>query len=86
MVYKFFDGEISGGTVKNKIISNEELAEELHKSIISKFRKRKVHSPFIGNIWDIDIVDMQLISKYTKVFRCLLCIFIFIANMHEFFL
>ena len=33
----------SGGTVKNEIISNKELAEELHKPIIRKFEKRKVH-------------------------------------------
>ena len=28
MVYKFFDKKASDGTVKNKIISNKELAEE----------------------------------------------------------
>ena len=37
----------SGETVKNEIVSNKELAEELHKPIIRKFEKRKVHSPFI---------------------------------------
>ena len=32
MIYKFFDKEASGGTVKNEIISNEELAEgAIHK-------------------------------------------------------
>ena len=29
---------------------NKELAEELHKPIIRKFEKRKVHSTFIENI------------------------------------
>ena len=29
MVYKFFDKKISSGTVKNRNISNKELAEEL---------------------------------------------------------
>ena len=38
-------------TVKNENISNKELAEELHKPIIKKFKKRKVQSPFIDNIW-----------------------------------
>ena len=45
MVYKcsdkksasFVDKSTSGGTVKNEITSNKELAEELHKSIIRKF-------------------------------------------------
>ena len=40
MVYKFFDKKTSGGTVKNKIIPNKELAEELHKPIIRLFEKK----------------------------------------------
>ena len=48
MIYKFFDkknsdANISGGVVKSKIRSNQELAEELHNPIITKFEKRKVH-------------------------------------------
>ena len=39
VVYKFFDKKASGGTVKNENISNKELAEELHKPIIRKFKK-----------------------------------------------
>ena len=50
MVYKFFDKKTSGGVIKNEVMSNKELAKELHKSIIRKFEKRKVHSPFIDNI------------------------------------
>ena len=34
MVYKFFDKKTSGGTVRNKVISNKELGEELRKPII----------------------------------------------------
>ena len=48
----------SGGTVKSEIISNKELAEELHKLIIRKFKKWKVNSPFIDNIWDADLADI----------------------------
>ena len=72
MVYKFFDKKTSGGTVKNEIISNKELAEELHKPIITKFNKRKVHSFFIDNIWGADLAGMQLISKFNKGFRLFL--------------
>ena len=47
MVYKFFDKKsaspadksASGGAIKNENMSNEELAEELHKPIIRKFKK-----------------------------------------------
>ena len=74
MVYKFFDKKASGGTIKNEIVSNKELAEELHKAIIRNFNKRKVHSPFIDNIWGTDLPDMQLISKFNKEFRFLLCV------------
>ena len=43
----------SGGGIKNESISNKELAEELHKPIIRNFNERKVHSPFIDNIWNM---------------------------------
>ena len=46
----FLIKKTSGGVIKNEVISNKELAKELHKSIIRKFEKRKVHSPFINNI------------------------------------
>ena len=46
MVYTFFNKKASGGPVKKEIISNKELAEQLHKPITRKFEKRKVHSPF----------------------------------------
>ena len=77
MVYKFFDEKYSGGAIKNKIISNKELAEELHKPIIRKFNKRKVHSPFINNISGEDLADIQLISKFDKGFKFLLCCWYF---------
>ena len=74
IVYKFFDKKISGSSIKNENISNKELAEELHKPIIRKFNERKVHSPFLSNIWGADLADMQLISKFNKCFRFLLCV------------
>ena len=46
MVYKCFDKKTSGSGIKNHNISNKELAEELHKPIIRKFKKRKVQSLF----------------------------------------
>ena len=65
----------SSRNIKNENISNEELAEELHKRIIRKFKKRKLHSLFIGNIWCVDLADMQLISKFNKGIPFLLCVF-----------
>ena len=53
---------------------NEQLAEELHKPIIRKLKKRKVCSAFKDNIWGADLADMQLMSKFKKGFRFLLCV------------
>ena len=37
----FFDKKISKGIIKKEIICNRELAEELHKIITRKFKKKK---------------------------------------------
>ena len=39
MVYKCFDKKTSGSGIKNENMLNKELAEELHKPIIRKFKK-----------------------------------------------
>ena len=74
MVYNLFWQKNSPETVKNEIVSNKELAEELRKPIIKKFEKRNVDSPFIDNMWGADLADMLLISKFDKRFRFLLCV------------
>ena len=73
MVYKFFDSKVSGSGVK-LIPENELLTDELHKPIIRKFEKRKVYSTFKDNIWGADLADMQLLSKYNRGIRFLLCV------------
>ena len=72
MVYKFFDKKSSGSGIANE--PNYQLANELHKPIIRKFKKRKVYSGFKDNIWGADLADMQLISKLNKGFRFFLCV------------
>ena len=42
------------------------LAEEFHKPIIRKFKERKLHSPFIDNICNVDLINMPLLSKFNK--------------------
>ena len=78
MVYKFFDSKSVGSGAKHvntKITpQNEQLAEELHKPIIRKVKKRKVYSAFKDNIWGVDLADMQLLCKYNKRIRFLLCV------------
>ena len=69
MVYKLFDRKSKGSGLENT-----QLANELHKPIIKKFKRRKVYSSFKDNIWGVDLADMQLISKYKKRIKYLLCV------------
>ena len=72
MVYKFFDKNSKDSGIKS--MPNQQLANELRKPIIRKFKERSVYSPFKDNIWRADLADMQLISKYNKEIRYLLCV------------
>ena len=83
MVYKCFDKKSQGSgrplssaslVVNNDIKQNIKLADELHKPIIRKFIKRKVYSSSRDNIWGADLADMQLLIKFNKGFRFLLCV------------
>ena len=73
MVYMFFDKNsasltdisVSGsGVANNEIKWNLYLADQLHKPIIRKLKKRNVYSGFKDNNWGADLADMQLISKF----------------------
>ena len=75
IVYKFFDKKTKDNgvttlanksTIKSKP-ENEQLAEELNKPIIRKFKKRRVYSAFKDNIRGADLI------KFNKGFRFLLC-------------
>ena len=78
IVYKFFDkksaairaNKFAGSSAK--YIPSQQLADELHKPIIKKFKRGKVYSFFKDNIWGADFADMQLIRKCTKGFILLL--------------
>ena len=69
MVYKFFDKKSMGSGIASSSI----LADELHKPIIRKFKKRKVYSQFKDNIWGVDLPDMQSLSRKNKGIKYLLC-------------
>ena len=67
---QFFDkksgllNKSSGSGIANE--PNYQLANELHKRIIRKFKKRKVYSYFRDNIWGVDLAGMQSLSEYNK--------------------
>ena len=50
MVYKFVDKKSKGGDINIPLDFNEQLAEELHKPVIRKFKKKKF------------ILDLKIIS------------------------
>ena len=52
---------------------NEQLAKELHKAIIRKFKKAKVYSGFKDKTWGADLANMKLTNKFNKGSRFLLC-------------
>ena len=81
MVYKLFDKKISDNGFEMENMSDRQLTEELHKSVIKNFKKKKVQSSFIDNIWGAYLADMQSISKFNRGYRFLLCA-IDIANMY----
>ena len=76
MVYKFFIKKSTGSAFKKlKITARNSsiLADERHKPIIRKFNIRKVYSQFKGNIWGVDLADMQSLSRKNKGIKYVLC-------------
>ena len=69
MIFKFLDKKSKGSGIKN-----EQLANELHKPIIKKFKRRKVYASYKDNIFGAYLADVRLISKYNKEIRYLLCV------------
>ena len=82
-VYKFFHKKSRGSGVTTG--PNYQLANEINRQIIRKFKRRKVYSSFRDNIWGADLADMLSLSKYNKGsihFVQLMCL----VDMHGWFL
>ena len=62
---------MDGDLIKKKALS---LAEELHKPIKRKFKKRRVLVNGIDKIWAADLVDMQAFSKFNRGVKYLLAV------------
>ena len=69
MVYMFFDKKTGSG-----VSVNEQLAEELHKPVIKKFKRRKVYARFKDRIWAAHLVVMESLSSKNKNVKYLLCV------------
>ena len=53
---------------------SKQLADELHKPIKRKFKKRRVLSHGVDEIWAADLVDMLKFSKWNKGYKYLLMV------------
>ena len=59
MIFNLFDTKTGFGA-----IVNEELAQELQKSVIKTFKRRKVYSRFKNNIWAADLPEVASLSSF----------------------
>ena len=55
-------------------LKKKDLAEELHKPIRRKFKKRRVLVDGKDKIWAADLVDMQAFTKFNRGFKYLLAV------------
>ena len=70
MVHKFFDKTTGLG-----VCENEQLAEELHKPIIKKIKKKKkLYQKLKDNIWAEDLGEMESLPSNNKNVKYLLCV------------
>ena len=69
MVYKFFDNK-----TRSRANLNDQLAEESHKPVIKKLKRRKVYAIFKDNIWATDLAEMESLSSKNKNVKYLLCV------------
>ena len=68
IVYKIFDKKTGSG------VSVNEQAEELHKPVTKKLKRRKVCASFKDNIWAVDLTEMGSFSSNNKNVKQLLCV------------
>ena len=68
MVKKFFDKKTIFG-----VSVNAQIAEELHKPVIKKFKRRKVYARFKNNIWAAASPENGLLNSKNKNIKHFLC-------------
>ena len=69
MVYKLFYKEKESG-----LSIKEQLAEELHKPVIKKLKRRKVYARYQCNVWAADLAETGPLSSKNKNVKYLLCV------------
>ena len=72
--------KVFGKKVGWRVSVNEKLAEQLHKPIIKKIKRRKIYATFKANIWAADLTEMGLLSSSNKNVRYLLWVIDFFTK------
>ena len=66
MLCKFFD--------KKKMCVNKQLAQELDKPVIEKFKRRRVHATFKDNIWAAELDEIESLPFFNCGIQYLLSV------------
>ena len=64
-----FDKKTESGAIATRRVEtsvNEELAQELHKPVIRKFKRRKDYARSKDNIWAADLAEMGPLSSFNR--------------------
>ena len=69
MLYKFFDYKKGLGTSANK-----ELAQELYKPFIKKFKRRTIYARIKGNVSVADLAETGSLSSFNRDVKYQLCV------------
>ena len=87
MVFKFFDKKSEGSgrplSSASQIVNNKEIYNYLMnfiRQLLENVKKRKMYASFRDNICGADLADMQLLSKFIREFRFLLCVIDIYSN------
>ena len=72
------------GTKVRWEFKKKSLAEELHKPVRRKFKRRIVLVNGIDKIWAADLVNMQAFSKFNRGVKYLLVVIDIVTNDHSF--
>ena len=46
---------------------NEKLAQEIHKPVIQKIKRRKIYSRLKENIWAADLAELGSLSSFNRI-------------------
>ena len=53
---------------------NKQLAKELYKLVVKKFKRRKIYARFKDNIWAADLAELKQLSYKNRYVKYLLCV------------